>query len=378
MLLHFICRSRTILNPAKPYIHLQSYLFTTKPSNPHSFTVSYLITSCGLPPESAILASKRLDLSKSPNTADSVLAFLKNQGFTKSQIAKLICKRPMVLLSDPNDTLLPNFKILESIGLPKPNLIAIVITSPNDVLNKKFQETAPPCVDFLKTVLKSDDEVINAVKRYPLALTYNKRVFAAENVRMLRDAGVPNSTIQAMLTMQPRTYFRSADRFRKALKDVLDMGFDPSKTRFVWAIHAMRAMSKSTWDKKMEIYMKWGWTKDEIFIAFEKNPRCMMASTDKITRILDFLVNTMGWRPSYIVQWPVLMSFSLEKRIIPRCLVYQRLREKGVIKENEDFYFSNWLMFSDAKFLEWVLKRHEEEASEILKVYQNHMKEAKM
>ncbi|XP_076955355.1 transcription termination factor MTERF8, chloroplastic-like [Bidens hawaiensis] len=371
----FLFIYRTISNPAKPYINHQSYLFTTKSSNPHSFTASYLIKSCGLPPDSAILASKRLNLSKSPNTPDSVLAFLKTQGFTKSQISKLICRRPTVLLSDPQNTLLPNFKILESLGLPKPNLTAIVAANPNHLLNKKFQETAPLCVGFLKSVLQSDDKVIDAVKRFPLALTYNKRVYAEENIRILLDAGVPNSAIRAMLTWQPRTLFAPVDRFKKIVKDVTDMGFDPSKVRFLWAINAVKAMSKSTWDKKVEIYMKWGWSKDEIFIAFEKYPWCMMASADKITRILDFLVNTMGWKPSYIVKRPIVTSFSLEKRIIPRCSVYLYLGEKRVI---EDFNFTRWLMNSDTKFLNWVLKRYEDEASEILKVYRKHLKDAKM
>ncbi|XP_076907165.1 uncharacterized protein LOC143563529 [Bidens hawaiensis] len=373
MLFNFICR--TLLTPAKPYINLQSSLFTTTSSNRHSFTVSYLINSCGLPPESAISVPKRLDLSKSPNTADSVLALFTNKGFTKSQISKLISKHPHFLLCDTENTLLPNFQILESVGLPKRNLIAIVTASAKLISNTKFQETAPPCVDFLKTVLRSNDQVVNAIKRYPLALTYDLQVYGAENIRILLDAGVPKSTIQAMLAWQPRTFFTFADRFRKVVKDVMDLGFDPSKTRFLWAIHAIRAMSKSTWDKKVEIYMKWGWSKDEIFIAFEKYSGCMIASTDKISRILDFLVNTMGWKPSYIVKWPIVMCFSLEKRVIPRCLVYQYLGEKGVIEENEGFNFTKWLMYSETKFLKWVVKKYEEEASEILIVYRKHLKE---
>ncbi|CAH1432188.1 unnamed protein product [Lactuca virosa] len=106
--------------------------------------------------------------------------------------------------------------------------------------------------------------------------------------------GVPKLRIASMLAQQPRTFFTSADRFKKVVGDVKETGFDPSKSRFLWAIHAIRAMSKSTWNKKVELYKKWGWSEDEIFVAFEKYPGCMMASPDKISRILDFLVNTMG------------------------------------------------------------------------------------
>ncbi|KAI3787060.1 hypothetical protein L1987_41243 [Smallanthus sonchifolius] len=385
MLFNFI--SRTTSTPFRPCIKLQlcrhgllspssyqSSLFTSKSS--HSFTVTYLINSCGVSPQSANLASRHLDLSKSPNTADSVLAFFNKQGFTKSQVSKVICRHPRTLLCDPEKTLLPNFQILNSIGLSSTDLVSIVTARPKMMLNTKFQETALLCIDYLRTVLGSDDKVINAIKRFPLALTYDLQVYAAENIQMLRELGVPDSSIKLMLAQQPRTFFTSADRFRKVVRDVKEMGFDPSKFRFLSAIHARRAMSKSTWDKKVELYEKWGWSKDEIFMAFEKYPGCMMASMDKITRILDFLVNTMGWEASYIVQWPIVICFSLEKRVIPRCLVYQYLAEKGLIEEKDDFCFTKWLMYSETKFLKWVTKRYEEEAPEMLKLYQKHLNEA--
>ncbi|KAL8208514.1 hypothetical protein R6Q57_007926 [Mikania cordata] len=384
MLFSFICR--TIVTTARPYIKLQlcchayqSSLFTTKTShssNRRLFTVNYLINSCGIPPESAILASRRLDLSKSPNTADSVLSFFNKQGFSKSQVSKVICRHPRILLSDPEKTLLPNFQILNSIGLSSTDLVTIVTVWPKKLLHTKFQETALPCVAFLKTFLKSDDKVINAIKRFPLALTYDLQVYAAENIQMLLEVGVPDLTIKAVLAQQPRTFFTSADRFRKVVRDVTEMGFDPSKFRFIWAIHARRAMSESTWVKKVKLYKKWGWSKDDIVVAFERYPGCMIASMDKITRVLDFLVNTMGWETGYIVQWPIVVGFSLEKRVIPRCLVYQYLAEKGLTEEKDGFCFTKWLMYSDTKFLKWVVKRYEGEASEILKVYQKHLNEA--
>ena len=107
--------------------------FTTKTSgslNQHSFTVTYLISSCGISPESAILVSKHLDLSKSPNTAYSVLAFLDNYGFTKSQVSKVIYTRPKLLLFDPETTLLPSFQTLNSLGLSNADIAAIVAASP--------------------------------------------------------------------------------------------------------------------------------------------------------------------------------------------------------------------------------------------------------
>ncbi|KAL4571732.1 hypothetical protein LXL04_018497 [Taraxacum kok-saghyz] len=389
MVFNFICRR--FLIHARPQIKhelqfnfflfcssSQSSPFTTKTSgssHQHSFTVTYLINSCGISPESAILASNRLDLSKSPNTADSVLSFLNNHDFTKSQVSKLISMHPRLLLSDPETTLLPNFQTLNSLGISNTDIAAIVTARPKEILTKKLQDTAVPCFNYLKTVLSSHDKVISCIKRFPTALTYDLQIYAAENIRLLLEIGVPKLRIESMLAQQPRTFFTSADRFKKVVEVVTEMGFDPSKIRFLLAIHAVRAMSKSTWDKKMELYKKWGWSEDDIFIAFEKYPGCMMASPEKISRILDFLVNTMGWDTSYIVHWSIVFCFSSEKRVIPRCLVYLYLAEKGLIEEKDGFCFNKWLMYSDKKFLKWLLKTYEEEAPEVLKLYQKHMDE---
>ncbi|KAK1408492.1 hypothetical protein QVD17_40321 [Tagetes erecta] len=381
MLFNFI--SRRTLTPARPYITCchallsSSSSFTTKSSNKRTFTVTYLINSCGVAPESANSSSRRLDLTKSPNTADSVLALLNNQGFTKSQVSKAISKHPRILLSDPQKTLLPNFKILKSLGLSNADIFQIVTAIPKRFMNVKFQDTAPQCIGYLRTVLGSDDKVIRAIKRFPLVLTYDLQLYAAENIRMLLEAGVPDSKVRVMLAQQPRTFFTSADRFRKVVMDVKEMGFEPSKYRFLLAIQAVRSMSKSTWDMKLEVYKKWGWSKDEVFIAFDKYPACMMASVDKITGILDFLGNTMGWERSYILRCPIVFCFSLEKRLIPRCLVYRYLEEKGLIEKEEGFCFTKWLMYSETKFLKWVVKRYEAEAHEILKLYRKHLDEAK-
>lgn len=53
----------------------------------HSFTVSYLIESCGLSPETAISASKFVNF-KSSKKPDSVILLLREYGFENAQISK--------------------------------------------------------------------------------------------------------------------------------------------------------------------------------------------------------------------------------------------------------------------------------------------------
>ncbi|KVI12138.1 Mitochodrial transcription termination factor-related protein [Cynara cardunculus var. scolymus] len=189
-------------------------------------------------------------------------------------IAKLLSalRHPKILLYDPEKTLLPAFQTLNSIGLSSTDVAVIVSARPKDIFDRPLQDRALQCVNYLRSVLGSDDKVIKAIKRYPMALTYDLQVYAAGNIQILREIGVPESTIVSMLALQPRTFFTSVDRFKKVIGDVKNMGFDTSKTRFLWAVHAVRSMSKSTWDMKVELYKKWGWSEGEIFMAFERCP----------------------------------------------------------------------------------------------------------
>ena len=77
-------------------------------------------------------------------------------------------------------------------------------------------------------------------------------------------------------------------------------------------------MSKSTWERKVDVYKRWGWSENEIFGAFGQIPWCMTVSEDKIKAIMDFVVNILGCESSVIAKSPILISMGLEKRIIPR------------------------------------------------------------
>ena len=59
-------------------------------SKQHSFTVSYLMNSCGLSPETALSASRKVQF-ETPERADSVLALLRNYGCTNTHLQN--CKQ---------------------------------------------------------------------------------------------------------------------------------------------------------------------------------------------------------------------------------------------------------------------------------------------
>lgn len=144
------------------------------------------------------------------------------------------------------------------------------------------------------------------------------------------------------------------------------MGMNPSTVCFATAVCVLRSISKSMWEKKVDIYKKFGLSKKEIMETFKRNPWCMLTSEAKIIAIMDFLVNKMGFKPSDVAKSAVVISLSVEKRIIPRGLFALDLLSKGLLVKN--FTLSALFYTSEETFLKKFIYYHEEKDS-LLKMY---------
>nr|KAJ0211020.1 hypothetical protein LSAT_V11C400184980 [Lactuca sativa] len=75
------------------------------------------------------------------------------------------------------------------------------------------------------------------------------------NMQLLCDVGVPGSKMLYVLTDHPRDISDTKEQFKKAMEEVVEMGIDPLKTNFMSVVHALRSISKSTWEKKMDNFL---------------------------------------------------------------------------------------------------------------------------
>ncbi|KAF5804386.1 putative transcription regulator mTERF family [Helianthus annuus] len=354
-----------------PSIHrsLSSSTTTTNLINHNnSFTVSYLINSCGFPLDKAISASKFLNF-KTPDKPDSVIQFFKSQGFTQPQISHIISKFPLALSCHPEKNLLPKFQFLTSLGLTSSDLVKILTARPKS-LGRSLKNHLEPSMSLLRELLQSDDRTLIAIKRCAWVLDWDFQANMVPNMKLLRDVGVPGSKMMYVLTYQPRDFMVGTEQFKSVVDEVVGMGFDPTKTSFMLAVHAIRSMTKVNWEKKIGTYEKWGWSKDEILMAFRTDPWCMMKSEEKIDTVMDYLVNKMGFETSVVAKNSLLISLSMEKRIIPRCVVFEYCLKKGLMKDKRSF--SWWLRCSESIFVK-RLERYEKEAPGVLKLYRKKM-----
>ncbi|MBA0863144.1 hypothetical protein Goshw_017304 [Gossypium schwendimanii] len=327
---------------------LSSRFISKIPSYEPSFTVSYLINSCGFSPESAFSVSETVHF-ESPQKPDTVIGFLKNHGFSQSQIRSLINRRPKLLLANPDKSLLSKFQFFYSKRISSSELRRILSLNPH-VLEYDLANRIVPSFNFFKDLTHcSDDKVFLAYKNCSGILTRNLEFVFTPNLAILREKGVPESVLMNKLLVHPRIFAVNPENFRRATEEVKKLGFNPLQQLFLVALQALIQISKSTWERKFNVFKQWGWSDEDIVSAFEKYPRCMLFSEHKISENMDFFVNTMGCKSSYIANHPVLLSYSLEKRIIPRCSVLKALLSKGLI---EKFNVNSIMVCTEKVFLQ--------------------------
>ncbi|XWS53862.1 hypothetical protein CRYUN_Cryun10bG0036700 [Craigia yunnanensis] len=294
----------------------------------------------------------------------------RNLGFSKTQIASLIRKRPSVLSSNAEKTLLPKLMFFHSKGVSNTDLAKLLSKHPT-ILRINLERKIIPAFDFLRNLLLSDENTINAVNFYPRILSFDFNAYILPNGKVLRNNGVPEYNIVKALHRVPKTLFSAPVQFKENVEKVMKMVFNPERFTFVLALYVLSSLSKSTWERKFDAYKKCGWSEEEILEAFRNHPLVMAASEDKITAVMDFLVNEMGFQASHVAKYPRLLGFSMEKRIVPRGMFVQDLFSKGLLKKG--LGLSILFATSEKLFLQRFVLGYEEKASELLKLYKEEL-----
>ncbi|XP_030947353.1 uncharacterized protein LOC115971524 [Quercus lobata] len=239
------------------------------------------------------------------------------------------------------------------------------------MLRRSLKNNLIPCYDFLKSLLFENEKVITALGRSQRALLSNGTKTMVPNIALLREVGAPPSTISFLVIRSPSVAFIKLSKFVKAVQEVKEMGFDPSRFAFVQAILVVLSIKKPTWEYKFEIFRRWGWSKEDILLAFRRFPNFMLLSDEKITKVMNFVVNKLGQPSTDILMNPVVLNLSLEKRIIPRCSVVQILLAKNLIKS--DLSLATFLLPNEKLFLEKFVIKFQDNVPQLLSMYQTKM-----
>ncbi|TKY54127.1 Mitochodrial transcription termination factor-related [Spatholobus suberectus] len=355
-------RLHPLLKPQRP--HRPFSLNFTTVSDPHSFTISYLVTHCGFSPESALSASRKVHFDN-PQKPDSVLAFFTARGFSPSQIRNIVKRERRIILCDPDKVLLPKFEFLRSKGASPAEIVHMVSTGPR-FLSRSLDNHIVPAYEFVRGFLESDKQIIACLNRNSCFFSDSRLEL---NAKMLLDNGVKRSSIAKLLRMWPSVL--CSCNLSETVRELKEMGFDSSTTTFSVALLAKRTVNKAKWGEKVETFRKWEWSEEDVLAAFKRQPYCMLTSTEKIDAVFSFWVNELGGSSSELVKSPVVFQLSLQRRMIPRASVLRFLASEGLRKKGARTVTA--FLMTEKLFLDKFVKRFEKDSSRLLKMYEESM-----
>ncbi|GER24753.1 mitochondrial transcription termination factorfamily protein [Striga asiatica] len=348
--------------------------FSTKKKTPtvrenasdKSFAVSYLINTWGLSEKDAVLVSTKIRLESSEKP-DAILNLLRHYGFTHAHIPKLVKRWPQILSSCPEQNLTPKLEFFQSIGIPLP-VLADKLSGEPSVLTRSLKHSIIPSYNYLKGLLKSDERVARVFSRAPN--TFGRCSFGTlpSNVSMLRERGVPLSSIVHMVN-HLQTLHVGKQKLEAYVDLAVKMGFDFSTSTFAYAMKVFVELGESNMKRKMDIFKKCGWSDADVAFAVRRSPSCMNLSEEKIMANMSFLVKELGFEPGDVAQYPVLLNLSLERRMRPRCVVIGILVERGLLKRRKVSSLNTMLKISEEDFLEKYVVKYEKDMPELLDIY---------
>ncbi|CAN0910839.1 Transcription termination factor MTERF15, mitochondrial [Linum grandiflorum] len=214
--------------------------------------------------------------------------------------------------------------------------------------------------------MPTQKKVIAAVRRSPYLLTCELETYLIPSIRILRDNGAGESNIVRLLEYHPMTLMTPKAQLSETVATVKKMGMDPKLITFGVAVQIIRGVKTAKWETKVEAYKKWGWSEEVLLKSFTRSPWCMAVSVKKINENMDYLVNKMGFDTMDIAARPVLISFSLKKRIVPRHTVLNVLQKKGLIGSVNSVPA---LAVTDANFEQKYLMPYQAQAPEVLEMF---------
>lgn len=115
-----------------------------------------------------------------------------------------------------------------------------------------------------------------------------------------------------------------------------------------------------------------GWSEEGVFNAFRKVPGILAVSERKFLASMSFLVDELGCELSEIRSHPLLFTFSLEKRLIPRHEVLKILKSKGLVERGVNLF--SVLRMQENLFMKNFVLNFLDKAPELQEAYEGGMR----
>ncbi|XP_071737743.1 uncharacterized protein [Rutidosis leptorrhynchoides] len=358
----FIVRSRNSIHGQnhKLFLHNSSSIFLHLLHNsstnlqPHHFMVDYLINSLNFTKQEAITTSTKLFHLKSTKKPQSVIDFLKTHNLSQPQIKSIVISQPNILLRRVDKTLEPKFRVLSETGFSGSDILTVIKKDPN-LLDRRVDTYIVPTINYMLRIMGTKENIVKAIERSPWPF-YGK--YFRVNVMLLQKYGFCRKDIERIILRNPRVVSQNRLRLESKLDQVeKEFGISPRSCVFSYGLSALCAMNESTLHKKFEMFRSFGWSDSDIEIIAKSQPLCFTISEERLSKMLSFFMEEVGYTSSRLATCGCVLKYSLEKRVKPRYQLFKVLRDEGVRVQE----FHTIVYLSNINFMKNVVHRYKED-----------------
>jgi len=295
----------------------------------------YLVSRCGLTQAQALKASAKISHLPSSAKPDAVLAYLESTlRIPAADVARVILMDASFLCADVEQTLARRVADLRDLGLSRDQIARLVPLVPNSFRNRFLRSN----LEFWLAEIGSFDKLLKVLRSCSGLLSMDLDKVARPNVAFLRQCGQDISEIAGTNLYVSRIFTMKPELLKETVQRVEELGVERSARMFRRAIAVVAFIDKGVIARRILLLHNVGFSKDDVLAIVRKQPLVLGTSEQKIQGNMDFLMKDVGLEVSYIARRPVLLMYSVERRLLPRHYLLKVLREKGLLKGQPDYY----------------------------------------
>ncbi|XP_015641475.2 transcription termination factor MTERF4, chloroplastic [Oryza sativa Japonica Group] len=361
--------SLLLLHPASPHpvaaISLGRLLSTTAPVSSKPFAAEdYLVAACGLTRAQAARASERISHLRSPSKPDAVLAFLAGLGIPRPDIATAVAADPRLLCAGVEGNLAKRVAELGDLGIPRSQIARLVPLAKIPFRSSSLATN----LAFWLPVFGSLDSILRALRKNSSLLSANLDKVVKPNLAFLKQCGIDARDVASNPNLYSSRLFTSNPmKLRDAVARVEELGMVRGSRVFHRGLVAVAFLSKEAVATKTRLLVELGFSQDDVSVIFRKMPSFLTASEKRIRRAVGFLKGDVGLEERYIARRPVLLLYSLERRLLPRYYLLKVLRTKGLLDCKLCYYSTAAL--GEKKFIERFVHPYEDHIAGLADAY---------
>jgi len=271
-------------------------------------------------------------------------------GLTDKAITKAFRHDKYLLRAKSTQNLEEVLELLNGCGLTTPAQVRKVVLCNPKLLFRRSERNVKSKLSFLRTFIKEEDIfklVINDASIFD-----SREEKLKSRTSLLLSLGLEGNVLSYLVARQPRLLNMSEEKVMEIFKQVENLGFKKGTKLFALAVSVFSTLGKETLERKLQCLRNLGFSEKQISGLSRANPQILKISEEKMKRIVDFVVNSVGLPLADLVKYRKLFDYSLDKRLIPRYRVMEALKSMQVQELKREKSLPEVFYLKEEQFLE--------------------------